>query len=141
MTITQALEKLEKLDPQSALEKAVNETITQYEDLNRSQLIDGKLRTGADLMPPYSILYSEVRERAGLQIDHVDLKFSGAFYKGFTAEVQNETIKLGSDVEYEEKLTQRYSKDIWALTDENMNKYRQLVKPLILAESKAQFNG
>lgn len=142
MTISQAIDKLGRLDLTLALEKAFNQTEDQYEDLNRSQLAQGKLNDGSDLTPPYSVMYSEVRERAGLQIDHVDLKFTGNFYKGFTMKMEGETLQLGSDVEYEGSLSARYSERIYGLSEENADIFREVLRPVVMAEIKQQYyNG
>lgn len=141
MTISQAIEKLGRLDLAQALEKVLGQTEEQYEDLNRSQLLQGKLNDGSDLTPPYSVMWSEVRERHGLQIDHVDLKFTGNFYKGFTMKMEGETLQLGSDVEYEGSLSARYSEKIYGLSEENADTYRELIRPLVIAEVKAQYNN
>jgi len=141
MTITQAIERLGRVDPKTALVHAVEATVQKYEDLNRDQLVVGKTKTGIQLSPPYSAAYVKVRNKKGLQTDHVDLKNTGQFYAGFTAEVSGNRINLSSSVDYEKYLSSRYTENIYGLTNENMIKYRAIVAPIILAEVKVQFRG
>jgi hypothetical protein len=143
MTITNAIEKLQKLDPEFALIRAIDQTNEQYEDLQRSQLAAGITKDGATIEPyPYSRAYAKKRQKAGLQIAHIDLKFTGEYYKNMTMNVDNNVIRLGSNVDYEGAISKRYDgAEIYGLTDENMAKYRAIVKPIIVADMKAQYNA
>jgi hypothetical protein len=143
-TITQMIERLERVNPQTALVAAVNQTKEQYEDLLRSQLAAGKTKDGANIEPaPYSKAYGKLRQKEGLQIAFIDLKRKGNYYAGMTAEVEGTKIKLWSTVSYEQFISKRYDGpgELYGLTESNMEKYREIVRPVLQAEAKAQYNG
>lgn len=142
MTLTQAKQKLLRLDPQTALNSAIEQTKEQYIALNESQWAEGKLDNSADIIPtPYSQPYAKKRRTKGLQTAFIDLKYSGALYNGYEIEIVDGKMILKSSVAYEKYVTGRYGVMIWGLTPENMAKYRAIVKPLVLAATKAQWNA
>lgn len=156
MTITQALEKLERLDPERALVDAVEKTIDQYELLNKKQLYDGKTKTGADLSPTYlEDPYFKSRESAQRYSDWKDkitpnsnrtpgvpnLFINGRFYNSWGFTVLGQKIAIAATDPNAAKIEGDFSNEIYGLDDENMDKYRALVKPLIVADIKAQYYG
>lgn len=144
MTITTAIERLGRIgnSVDVVIDKALKATEQDYIALNESQMAKGKLNDGSDIIPtPYSPGYAKRRQKAGLQTGFIDLRFTGAFYKGFTVQRDLMKLNLGSNVAYEKYISGRYTEKIYGLTPENMVKYREIIQPLILGELKAAFYG
>ena len=141
MGITEVIERLQRLDLEEALSEAVEYTKEEYADLNREQWKEGITSMGADMMPPYSPGYARVRRREGLQTDHIDLNRTGALYGGYTIDQEGSIMHLSSDVDYEKYVSGRYGDKIYGLTDESMEKYREVVRPVLMASVKEQFYG
>lgn len=156
MTITQAITKLERLDPEKALIDAVVKTKDQYETLNKKQLYDGKTKTGADLSPTYlNDPYFKSREAAQRYSDWKDkitpnsnrksgvpnLFINGRYYNSWTTRISRDKIEVQSSDPNAKKIEESFSNNIYGLDDENMSKYRAIIKPLVVADIKAQYNG
>ncbi len=143
MTIKQTIERLQRIQIEPALAEAINRTKADYIALNESQLAAGITRDTANIEPyPYSAAYAKKRQKAGLQTDHIDLNFTGTYYKEFTAKISGTKLELGSEVSYEPFISKRYNPlEIYGLTEENMDKYRAIVRPIVQGLVKAQFYG
>lgn len=144
MTITRAIERIGRIDLHIAVLNAVDRTINQYEDLQRDQLSKGITRDGANIEPaPYSTKYAKQRRKEGLQTAFIDLKRTGEYYGKMTATVDGTVLRLSSDVDYEQFISKRYNGplELYGLTEDNMQKYKAIVIPLIVEGVKAQYNG
>lgn len=156
MTITRAIEKLQRIDPQAALENAVNRTIPEYEELNKAQLFAGKNKDGQDLSPTYlNDPYFKTREAAQRYSDWKDkitpnglrtpgvpnLFINGTYYNSWQTRIAGGRIETQASYERAKSIEDKFSNDVYGLDDPNMKKYRDIVRPLIIAEEKAQFNG
>lgn len=140
MTITETIERLERLNLEQALHDAIEFTYEQYADLNREQWKEGITSTGADIMPaPYSKAYARIRRSEGLQTDFIDLRRKGNYYAGYEISQDAGRMYLTSYVSYEKWITNRFGEKIYGLTEDNMEKYRLVVHPIFMAAVKEQF--
>lgn len=138
MTISAAIEKLSKLDLESALIQTIDETKEDFADLNRAQWAVGQLADGGVIGPPYTKGYAARKSSAGLLADTVNLKMTGAFYQGYGIVIDNDILRLGSEVDYEPYITARYG-NIWGLTEENLEKYKEIFAPIFFKYLQEQW--
>lgn len=150
------IDRLSRVDPQTALENAVNKTIAKYEELNKAQLYAGKNKDGQDLSPKYiddpyfktreaAVRYSNWKDKItpnSLRTPGVpNLFIIGTYYNSWKTRVAGTRIEIEATSDNAKSIEDKFSNDVYGLDDENMKKYRELVDPLIMAEVKAQFNG
>jgi hypothetical protein len=127
MSPAEMIRRLGRLDIQTATEESVLETAEEYVQLNTQQMYEGKDSYGRQISPGYA---SEGYADEKHQMNPVpgygvpDLKYSGDFYRNWGISVQGGKIIGDSDVEYADKLFEKYD-DIAGLDPENMNEYRQ----------------
>lgn len=150
------ISRLNRVDPQAALEKAINETIDQYKELNKAQLYAGKDKHGQDLSPRYlDDPYFKTREEAQRYSDWKDkitpnnlrtpgipnLFINGTYYNSWQTRISGNKIETQASYERAKSIEDKFSNDVYGLDDENMIKYRAIVKPIFQTETKAQFNA
>lgn len=141
MWISELLARLDNVDLETAIDRGIEATKEDYADLNRKQWSEGITKDGEPIEPnPYSPAYARKRTRAGLQTEFIDLRFKGNLYGGFAVNPDGPVIRLGSEVEYEQYVSRRYP-GIYGLTEENMRRYREIVRPYIVETIREQIYG
>jgi len=95
-------------------------------ELNREQLLKGKRADSQDIKPDYAEGYKKVRKRKGLQVGHVDLKFTGKYHKSYKVSIKNERAYVGSDYHTDGG---KYKFNIEGLTVENEKKILDKIIP------------
>jgi hypothetical protein len=129
MDIVDYLEALEKIDIQDAAEKTILKTKKELADLNREQLGEGLLSTNdkihwlADDHYPYVKPYARRRQNLGLQTDVVDLKVNGSFWDSIDVVPEGDEMIFFSQNEIAQYLEGNYGKEIYGLTDAELDKY------------------
>lgn len=88
-----------------------------YEELNRENLSEGKLRTGNNLSPDYSSAYLRRKKKISTYklSGTPDLRLSGSFYANLKANVTGSKIENKSDVPHSKYLEKRYGKEIYGI--------------------------
>ena len=118
------------------------------EELNKSQLkksIDSKgiqlsykdakgtLRTGYS---PLTQKLSGGRKKAGQPFNLFD---TGNFYKSIKAMPELKGLDIGADfIKEDDNLEEKFGKNILGLTDENIEKLKEFIKPIILLNLKKE---
>lgn len=139
MTISEAIEKLERLNLDVIVRAAISETAEEYAELNREQWAEGRASDGGSITPStYTPEYEKTKSKEGLQTAFVDLYRTGGFYRGYTLQPDNQKILLSSDVDYEKYISKKYGPEIYGLTPENIDRYREIVRPVIMELVKQQ---
>jgi len=106
-TIGNAYRKLQSLDIEEVARKSIEQTKETIADLNVEQLNKG-IRSDGSMMPDYSPVSVEVY---GKPEGPIKLYDTGAFYQGFTVEVQGDKVVTTSTDSKTEKLYKRYATD------------------------------
>jgi hypothetical protein len=103
-------------------------------DLNREQLIQGKLSTGDDITPDYTETTVFLKEKFGTGLgkitDNVTLYDTGNFHKSIFAEVFPDEVIIDATDGKLDDLESKYSKDILGLTNENIKKLKDKALPI-----------
>ena len=123
MTAAEAIRRLQKVNIEEVVLSGIEETADDFIKLNEEQWQEGKTNTGETIVPyPYSAGYARTRKREGLQTDHIDLYRKGNLYKGYSINVEDNAVKMQSDVSYEKYVSKRYQ-NIWGLNPESLKIY------------------
>ena len=122
MTIAELYRRVNELDIKSNLPIAVAETSYAIAELNKLQLSEGKYRTGEYLNPLYSNpFYANYKQ--GLNSTPPsgvpDLRLTGSFYDAFHVNLDGMYYEIDSTDNKSEELKEKYSDDIFGLSEEN----------------------
>lgn len=99
-------------------------------DMNKQQLLSGFDADGAPL-GEYSPTSIEIRQKKGLQTDHIDLRYSGRFQASFVIERRGNIFDLEAlDPKWIDKLEPRWP-DALGLTKANEDKLTELLSQQI----------
>ena len=107
-------------------EEALEENKEEFLALNRSQLSNHMTSKGTPITPPYTPAYAK---RKGFKVP--DLKVTGEFHKSIEVEFHNGKITVKSDLKLDDgfpladHLAEKYSEDIFQLTEENVKKFER----------------
>jgi hypothetical protein len=129
MDIVDLIESIEKIDVEKAVDQSFSETSKELADYNRQQLGQGqrsdndKVHWLKDNHYPYVRPYARKREKMGLQTDVVDLNVSGTFWDSIDAEKKGDEIIFDGHSDKAKYQEEHYSKKIYGITDENIEKY------------------
>jgi hypothetical protein len=137
-TVTELLKTLEKVDPQAIAVKVFNKNKKFFIMLNQGQLLKGKRRTGAKVGTYKSGEYARWKKEtvsAVAGFGNVDVKVTGAFYKGLNPFIEGEDVSMESTDQKAPDLEQRYSEEMYGLDDKNIKLFREVAfRPDYLAE-------
>lgn len=114
--VDQMLKAALKISPQivKVNEIALKQSTGKMIDLNHNQLDRGQLNTGQSITPSYA---ASTRRKKGRSIP--DLFDKGDFRNKFFIDVKRDSLNFDSSDFKTDKLTDKYSKDIFGLTDSN----------------------
>lgn len=101
--------------------KIVKDNEASVLDLNLSQLENGLTSEGSPVEPPYREFTKEIKKEKGQRTDRVTLRDEGDFYGGFFFETKEFPIGIWSRDQKTIPLTQKYSHEIFGLTQQNQS--------------------
>lgn len=147
MTIAGLYDRFKKLDTDQIIEESIASTKDDLLELNKEQLYDGKLSTGADLSPSYlEDPYFKTREAAQAYSDWKDritpnsnrrkgipnLFINGYLHNSFTVEVTANSVNFNTSASFGGKVVDKFGENIWGLNSTFKAEYlREFVSPLI----------
>jgi hypothetical protein len=107
------------------LGEVIKESVLQFEDvilqMNKEQLDKGESSEGWHFSP-YSAPYAKWRQKRGLQTANKDFKVTGEFRDDFYLLAFNKFYEVGSKNRKAEWLENKWSNDLYNLTDENKDR-------------------
>lgn len=115
--------RIEAIDLDFQAGEAVDVTKDSLKGLQLEQWREGLLSTGEEIKPPYTPFTIAIKKRKGQPTDRVTLKDTGARDRATGVVVDGDVIRLGSDVEYDAHLEDKYTKKIWGITEESKQRY------------------
>jgi len=95
-------------------------------DLNKKQLNQSKLSTGAAIKPLYSKMYAQYK---GFKTP--DLKDTGDFYREMFIKYASKSYTISSDDWKTEKLMGKYKPEIFGISKENQPKAQEITTKLL----------
>lgn len=125
-TIREMLERFESLNLRESVPTIIQEQEAILIDYNQSQLFEKSIDADGNPLREYrnefyAIEKNKMNPAPG--IGNPDLKYTGAFYKGFRADVDEKTIRITSDDMKSDKLVKEYGERIFGLTMESKSRY------------------
>lgn len=103
---------------------------------NKQMNIKGEDSKGSQI-GEYSGGYKRIRVKRGLQVDHVDLNFTGKFQAELHIVTENNQFKIESNVTYAEDIVKRYGKQVLGIQQRNLEEF---VNNYILPNLKRMIN-
>lgn len=97
-------------------------------ELNNSQLMRGKGKSGETMQTGYSSGYSKLRKKKGLQTSFVDLNFTGKYQNTRKGVKVEKGLNIQSDVDYEKYLRGNFPDHV-GLTSGNSEIIKELLVP------------
>ena len=134
---------------------AVAQTKDDLLKINKEQLYDGKLKTGADLSPTYlddpyfktpasAKRYSDWKDQitpnSKRKSGVPNLFITGVFYDSLSISISGLDIKTDSSFHSASDIESKFSTDIFGLGGEYKEEYLDMIKPIVLEDLTAQLN-
>lgn len=110
------------------MQEIVNDNSEQIEDLNTGQLDQGMDSEGQLITPFYTPFTVQIKKAKGQEADFVTLKDTGAFRKSFKTDVFADRFQIDATDSKRDELVEKYSKEIFGLTEESQDDLRALFK-------------
>lgn len=115
----------------SIVEEVIRDTVKLHNhvliDYNINKQLDQK---GEDAegkkLGKYSLGYSRIRIKQGLQDDHVDTHFTGDFHASFQIFAEAKGFRIESNVEYDKHLVKRYGEAIIGIQDKYLKEFAEI---------------
>ena len=121
MTIAEALRRHE--EAMNGLDNAISDILNTVEDdiveMQQERLMKGLFVSEAEIYPFYTPFTVQVKKEKGQPHDKVTLKDTGAFHDAIFAAQFGDKIVIDSDDEKSGELKEKYSENIFGLTQEN----------------------
>lgn len=98
------------------------------------QLGEFGVKSSGDLVSPdgYAPLSVEIRREEGLQVEHMDLKFTGAFWNSWKVTVNKDSITINANGQKDDNnLFDIYGDDILGLTDSSIEELLLFVQDVV----------
>jgi hypothetical protein len=120
-TLTQLIDKYDKIDFRQSVKDSFVETENDYINLNLRQMLHGLNSEGDKIGEYASDVYASAKARFNPLPGYgvVDLRLHGAFYNGAQARLNGNTIEILSVDSKDPKLEAKYGKVIWGLTSDS----------------------
>lgn len=143
LTIPALTKRFRKLNTDKIITDSLKETVSDFEDIQRKQLMAGKTRTGSHIKPSYrNKKYAEAKSSMnplpGLGVP--DLRLTGAFYEGIDVEAGKEVFDIISKDEKGPELENKY-RDIFGLGGAFKNEYTKEKLEPALKKKISKFTG
>lgn len=116
MTISDYIQKLQRLDMRDVVQQSLYDTREQYLDQQQDQMFAGKLANGEDISPPYAESTKNYKRKKSQPTDRVTLRDTTEFYKRMFVDVRTQVLYVDSAVTYAADLERKYSTLIYGLT-------------------------
>ena len=118
-------------------DEIVISSVKELEDfilnMNRAQMYSGIRNDGSEIKPAYTPFTVDIKTNITHQpTDRVTLKDTGDFYKAFTIVYSKDFFILYSRDPKTGALLTKYKDEIFGLTDKNLEKLIEKIKPIIL---------
>jgi hypothetical protein len=116
---------------------SIKQAITQYEsELIEFIRVEQLKKRGEDgeqrPLGEYSLGYRRLRISKGLQVNYIDLIFSGKFVRSIRIVAENDQFRVMSNVEYDTEILNRFGRDVLKIQRKYMEQFvQERVLPLI----------
>jgi hypothetical protein len=130
-TVFELMENIRAFEIDSAAAASVAAAGPEFEKLQKSQMQTGINQAGKRIGRYKSMKYARTKAKfnplGGTPPDNVDLKFTGAFYRGIKMKVDGIIYSVTSTDSKADHLESKYSKNgsIFGLNDENATTFAQ----------------
>jgi hypothetical protein len=132
-TVTDLLEKFEKLDVPFEVEESLNDSAERYVGLQKEQLFSGLNEQGKSILPEYTTRTKKIKARKGQPTDRVTLKDTGDFYNDIFLDVRDKEFVIDSADKKSGQIQKKYGQNIFGLTDDNQVSFiEETLKPLLI---------
>jgi len=110
------------------VEETIRETVQRFDhvliDFVANKQMDRKGEDGEHKkLGNYSLGYARIRIKRNLQVEHIDLHFSGKFHASIEVFAGNDGFTMKSDVEYDKKLEEKYGPNLVLVQDEYLKEF------------------
>lgn len=122
------------------LDKILIDSVKKFEaeiiDMNTAQLDAGINGEGNPIEPAYTSFTMSIKRSKGQPTDRVTLEDEGDFKRDFFMTTGKDYFALGSSDIKTQKLERKYGKDIFGLTQENIDAVKDLIRPDVIEALK-----
>lgn len=134
MTLSELLERLQKVDVDRIAKMTLGETREIYLDLNREQLTSGIRSDKSKITPEYTYFTKLKKKEQGRDPDKVTLYDTGDFYREMFMDVGSDLIEVDSIDYKSDELKEKYGDKIFGLTDDSKETYLGEIFPVFLTK-------
>lgn len=132
----EALRRFEKEHESIVIQLAANYE-AEILDMNTDQLEKGIEATGNPVSPPYRPLTISIKQQKGQPTDRVTLKDEGDFHDSFFLVLNQTSFAIYAKDEKTARIERKYGRDIFGLTDENLQSLIEMIKPDLIDTLKS----
>lgn len=123
ITVAELGRRLRRVDVEKTAEDGILQTEKEFIEKQTEQLFEGFMADGSSIEPPYAASTVKRKKKKGQPYDRVTFKDTGAYYEKMGITLDNDIIRIGSEVPYEKHITDRSGTGIYGLTEENRKEY------------------
>lgn len=126
---------LKKIDLEKLSLQAIEATESEAVSLNvDDQLFDKGIKSDGSPVGEYSMLTKKIKAAKGQRYDHMTLRDTTNFHDSFFLKSDKYPVMFDARDWKKSMLVERYSKEIFGLTSENLTKYSTSVLPAFQKE-------
>lgn len=142
-SITTLTERFRRMDTDKLIDESLNETTSDFDNIQRDQLLSGKANTGKEIEPlyrrrKYADAKHDMNPLPGYGIP--DLKLTGSFHRGIDVKAGRESFNIISTDKKAIELEQKYS-DIFGLGGKFKSEYIKEKLAPALKKKISKFTG
>lgn len=130
-TVFEVMERINKVDLDTIVEDAIEETKSDLLAENTAQMLSGLKKDQKAIVPLYAASTIRIKKKKGQPTDRVTLKDKGNLYARMGAIVDNDQVIIGSDVEYSNHLEEKYG-EIYGIGGRFKASYNEVLQPAIV---------
>lgn len=132
-TIAEMMRRVERLNMTELVIEGMEQHPDELADMNRKQMDEGVLKTGAPITPEYTPLTKFLKAEKGQPFDRVTLQDTGSFKSRMFLKIEGESFDFDSDDSKAGQLKSKYGDEIFGLTDEHKQEaWQDLVQPEVV---------
>lgn len=130
-----ALEFIKK-NKDAIILQIVKEIEPELLEMNKDQLYNFGEDAEGKMLPPYSNFTVKIKKLKGQRFDHMTLKDTGDFYKGFGIKIGKKEFEINSKDKKTMELKMNYGDEILGLNEKNKQEMIDMIYPILLEKVK-----
>lgn len=135
-TAAEMMRRWDSVDIEEIVVESIEDTKADLVEENLSQMYDGLKADQTQITPLYAPRTVKAKQKKGQPYDRVTGKDTGQMYKRAGAIVDNDVVRIGSDVPYANDFEKKYGSDVWGIGGQYKSNYLETLQPVMVEKVK-----